>query len=119
MGGRGSSSSGAHRAPNGYSTVGKIHGKYVIQDKKTGKGLPIQGPKNGGYYRKNRGGSVDQFRAYDKNGMAKKDIDTGHDHGQGDPHVHDWINGKRNHGRKPNAYELKIIESTSKYKDKK
>lgn len=116
MGGRGSRSSGAHRAPNGYSTVGKISGVHVIQDKKSGKGLPVKGPSNGSFYRRSRGGTVDQYRSYDGNGFAKKDIDTGHDHGQGDPHVHVWIEGVRRPGRAPTAAERRIIERAKKAK---
>jgi len=109
MGGRGSQSSGGHRAPNGYSTVGMKKGIRIIQDKKTGKGLPFHGPKNGSFYRKSRSGAVEQYRKYDSRGLPKKDIDKGHDHGQGDPHVHDWIDGKRQIGRSPTIGELKII----------
>ena len=46
--------------------------------------------------------------------FQKKDIDTGHDHGQGDPHVHDWVNGKRQIGRPPTIGELKKIKFKSK-----
>ena len=74
MGGRGSRSSGGHRAPNGYSTVGKIRGVRVIQDKKTGKGLPFRGPRNGSFYRKSRSGAVEQYRKYDSKGFPKKDL---------------------------------------------
>lgn len=109
MGGRGSVSYGARRAPKGYSTTGRIRGYDVLQDKKTGRGLPLKGPANGGYYRRNRNGNITQFRRYDHNGMPRKDIDTGHDHGQGDPHVHEWINGIRSVGRKPDADEIKQI----------
>ena len=80
----------------------------------TGKGLPFHGPKNGSFYRKSRSGAVEQFRKYDRRGFPKKDIDTGHDHGQGDPHVHDWVNGKRQIGRPPTIGELKKIKFKSK-----
>ena len=109
MGGRGSSS-GGHRAPNGYSSVGKIRGVRIIQDKKTGQGLPFRGPRNGSFYRKSRSGAVEQYRKYDSKGFPKKDIDTGHNHGQGDPHVHDWVDGKRKIGRTPTPDELKKIK---------
>lgn len=53
MGGRGSSGGGrSGRAPNGYRTVGKIRNAKVIQDKKTGKGLPMQGPPMVGFIEK-------------------------------------------------------------------
>lgn len=70
----------------------------------------MQGPLNGGFYRKGRDGKVDQFRQYDKKGNPKKDIDKGHDHGQGDPHVHDWKGNKRGPGRPPKSDELKKIK---------
>jgi hypothetical protein len=38
-------------------------------------------------------------RKYGPDGPATTDIDHGHDHGQGDPHAHDWNNGKRGTGR--------------------
>jgi RHS repeat-associated protein len=46
-----------------------------------------------------RGGGRGQIREYGPNGEAAKDFDFGHDHGSGDPHVHDWINGVRQPGR--------------------
>jgi hypothetical protein len=35
-----------------------------------------------------KGGST--TRTYGPDGKAITDIDTGHDHGAGDPHAHDW-----------------------------
>ena len=35
-----------------------------------------------------KGGHTERF--YGPDGKATKDIDYGHDHGKGDPHVHDW-----------------------------
>lgn len=35
-----------------------------------------------------------QWRKFGPDGRAEKDLDTGHDHGGGDPHVHDWDWGK-------------------------
>ena len=35
-----------------------------------------------------KGGSTD--RTFGPDGRAVKDVDTGHDHGAGDPHAHDW-----------------------------
>ncbi|HID99945.1 MAG TPA: hypothetical protein EYP59_06615, partial [Thiotrichaceae bacterium] len=39
-----------------------------------------------------------QDRYYGNDGKPAVDIDYGHDHGQGSPHVHNWENGKRGHG---------------------
>jgi RHS repeat-associated protein len=49
-----------------------------------------------------------QSRRYGPDGLPQTDVDTGHDHGQGDPHVHDWgrnpdgtCDGQRGPGRAP------------------
>jgi YD repeat-containing protein len=49
-----------------------------------------------------------QSRRYGPDGLPETDVDTGHDHGQGDPHVHDWgrnpdgtCDGQRGPGRAP------------------
>lgn len=36
-----------------------------------------------------------QSRYYGDDGSPKFDIDGGHDHGQGNPHVHEWEGGVR------------------------
>lgn len=46
-----------------------------------------------------RGNGKGQIRDYGPDGTAKKDFDFGHDHGAGDPHAHDWIDGERQPGR--------------------
>ncbi|MBK4214518.1 minor capsid protein [Paracoccus caeni] len=38
-------------------------------------------------------------RLYGPDGKPIKDIDWGHDHGQGQPHTHEWIDGVRQPGR--------------------
>lgn len=38
-------------------------------------------------------------RLYGPDGKPIKDIDWGHDHGQGQPHTHEWIDGERQPGR--------------------
>jgi hypothetical protein len=50
-------------------------------------------------------------REYGHDGEAVKDIDRGHDHGAGDPHIHDWDwtksdGEKRGPGRPPNPREI-------------
>jgi RHS repeat-associated protein len=35
-------------------------------------------------------GDPKQVRRYGQDGHAETDVDYGHDHGQGDPHAHDW-----------------------------
>ena len=39
-----------------------------------------------------------QERTYGPDGRPVRDVDWDHDHGQGVPHAHDWINGKRGPG---------------------
>lgn len=46
-----------------------------------------------------RGNGNGQIRDYGPDGEPVKDIDFGHDHGAGDPHVHDWEKGERQPGR--------------------
>jgi hypothetical protein len=46
-----------------------------------------------------RGNGSGQIRDYGPDGMPTKDFDFGHDHGFGDPHAHDWIDGVRQPGR--------------------
>lgn len=38
-------------------------------------------------------------RLYGPDGKPIKDVDWGHDHGQGQPHTHEWIDGERQPGR--------------------
>jgi RHS repeat-associated protein len=44
-------------------------------------------------------GSPKQVRRYGPDGHPKTDVDHGHDHGQGDPHAHDW--GRPSDGSAP------------------
>jgi RHS repeat-associated protein len=46
-----------------------------------------------------RGNGSGQIRDYGPDGSATKDFDFGHDHGAGDPHAHDWVDGRRQPGR--------------------
>jgi RHS repeat-associated protein len=46
-----------------------------------------------------RGNGSGQIRDYGPDGSAQKDFDFGHDHGAGDPHAHDWVEGIRQPGR--------------------
>jgi hypothetical protein len=55
-----------------------------------GKGTDL-GPKNGTLVKRDpQTGKIQQIREYDAKGKPMKDIDFGHDHGAGDPHVHHW-----------------------------
>jgi RHS repeat-associated protein len=50
---------------------------------------PAKGkPNSWAHFPSADGGSTDRY--YGPDGKAVKDIDRGHDHGAGDPHVHDW-----------------------------
>ncbi|MDB6183172.1 hypothetical protein [Paracoccus fistulariae] len=44
-------------------------------------------------------------RLYGPDGKPIKDVDWGHDHGQGQPHTHEWIDGVRQPGRPATAEE--------------
>lgn len=39
-----------------------------------------------------------QERTYGPDGLPARDVDYDHDHGQGVPHAHDWVDGKRGPG---------------------
>ncbi len=52
-----------------------------------------------------RGNGRGQIRDYDSDGRALKDFDFGHNHGAGDPHAHDWVDGVRQGGRPIRAGE--------------
>lgn len=53
------------------------------------RGSPTEGPSGGSrIFHRNDGGFTERF--YDTDGRAMVDIDHGHDHGAGDPHVHWW-----------------------------
>lgn len=56
-------------------------------------GLPVQG-RPGTWVVGPRGD-----RLYGPDGKPIKDVDWGHNHGQGQPHTHDWIDGVRQPGR--------------------
>jgi RHS repeat-associated protein len=45
-----------------------------------------------------RGNGSGQIRDYGPDGLPERDFDFGHDHGFGDPHAHDWIDGVRQPG---------------------
>lgn len=73
---------------------------------------PLNGPPNGSISIPDNNGGKQQERCYDDKGNPMKDIDWGHDHGAGRPHVHDWTPGpdnswQRGPGRPPNPGEIK------------
>jgi RHS repeat-associated protein len=54
-----------------------------------GSTMGTTGPPNGVSV-EDRGGGHGTIREYGPDGRAARDYDLGHDHGSGDPHVHDW-----------------------------
>ncbi len=104
MGGRGASSRGASRAPNGYRTVGRAGGIKVIRSSRPDAttGLPIKAQSGARYLGTDRKGRINQLRIYDKHGNVQKDIDWGHgfkedgkSYPPGTVHTHEWGNGVR------------------------
>jgi RHS repeat-associated protein len=68
------------------------------------RGLPYRGaPNSTGVL--DRGNGTGQIRDYGPDGLPVKDFDFGHDHGFGDPHAHDWVEGIRGPGRPIGPYE--------------
>jgi RHS repeat-associated protein len=62
------------------------------------RGLPYRGEPSSTDVL-DRGNGTGQIRDYGPDGLPEKDFDFGHDHGFGDPHAHDWIDGVRQPGR--------------------
>ncbi|HEV3033931.1 MAG TPA: RHS repeat-associated core domain-containing protein [Solirubrobacteraceae bacterium] len=46
-----------------------------------------------------RGSGTGQIRDYGPDGLPLRDFDFGHDHGFGDPHLHEWLEGVRGPGQ--------------------
>ncbi|MGH7259451.1 MAG: RHS repeat domain-containing protein, partial [Nitrospiraceae bacterium] len=72
---------------------------------------PAQGqsPNSQQSFPDGKGGRTDRY--YGPDGKAIKDVDYGHAHGAGDPHVHDWDwsdkDNPRQEGRRPNPGEIR------------
>jgi RHS repeat-associated protein len=62
------------------------------------RSLPYQGEPNS-TSALDRGNGSGQIRDYGPDGLPLRDFDFGHDHGFGDPHVHEWLEGVRGPGR--------------------
>jgi RHS repeat-associated protein len=54
------------------------------------KANPMQGIPGSTSTTTHADGKPKQTREYGDDGHPKTDVDRGHDHGQGDPHAHDW-----------------------------
>ena len=61
------------------------------------KSLPYRGEPNSTSVL-DRGNGTGQVRDYGPDGLPTRDFDFGHDHGFGDPHAHDWLEGVRGTG---------------------
>jgi hypothetical protein len=48
---------------------------------------------------RDRGNGTGQIREYGPDGLPLRDFNFGHDHGFGDPHVHEWLEGVRGPGQ--------------------
>jgi hypothetical protein len=54
------------------------------------KSNPMTGEPGSTSTTKHASGDPKQVRRYGPDGHPETDVDHGHDHGQGDPHAHDW-----------------------------
>ncbi len=70
----------------------------IIAAMRPGCSLPSKGDPNSSQS-EDRGDGKETIRDYVPDGSAKTDYDFSHDHGNGDPHAHEWLNGQRNPGR--------------------
>jgi RHS repeat-associated protein len=64
------------------------------------RSLPYRGEPNSTQVL-DRGNGSGQIRDYGPDGLPEKDFDFGHDHGFGDPHAHDWVEGVRQNPGRP------------------
>jgi RHS repeat-associated protein len=62
------------------------------------RSLPYRGEPNS-TEALDRGNGSGQIRDYGPDGLPERDFDFGHNHGFGDPHAHDWLDGERGLGR--------------------
>jgi RHS repeat-associated protein len=83
------------------------------------RNLPIKGKPGDVATKPNKDGTPGQTREYGDDGYPTRDVDRGHDHGAGDPHVHDWTRPSdgspptsqdRQPGREPKPGEVEGIE---------
>ncbi|MEZ5933157.1 MAG: hypothetical protein R3F54_14635 [Alphaproteobacteria bacterium] len=70
-----------------------------------GNSPPFKGEPGSTVTVTNPDGTPKQTRSYGEDGFPEKDIDYNHDHGQGQPHVHDW--GRPEGGGKPRNEDRK------------
>jgi hypothetical protein len=73
------------------------------------RSLPASGGPGAVVELRDSNGQLIQKRFYGADGRALKNIDYGHDHGAGIPHVHDWdwtLSPPRGIGRPPKAGDL-------------
>jgi len=64
------------------------------------RSLPYRGePNSTGVL--DRGNGSGQIRDYGPDGLPERDFDFGHDHGFGNPHAHDWVDGVRQNPGRP------------------
>lgn len=63
----------------------------TLESRKPKNALPDEGPANGKLERYDpQTGALLQEKWYDEEGIVFKEKNYGHDHGAGDPHIHDW-----------------------------
>ena len=67
--------------------------------KNQGRSNPIEGEPGETSTIRHPDGTPKQVRRYGPDGYPETDVDYGHDHGQGDPHAHDW--GRPSDGNPP------------------
>ena len=68
--------------------------------KEPSRSLPYEGEPNSTQVL-DRGNGSGQIRDYGPDGLPERDFDFGHDHGFGDPHAHDWVEGVRQNPGRP------------------
>ena len=79
---------GAAEAVHGVATAGTA--VTALMKSAQPKSNPMTGQPGSTSQTTQPDGSPKQVRQYGSDGHPQTDVDHGHDHGQGDPHAHDW-----------------------------
>jgi hypothetical protein len=78
----------------GAAYLSDLYREHILESRKPKNRLPEktgEGPVNGKLERRDpQTGELLQERWYGPRGEPTLDKDYGHDHGQGDPHLHEW-----------------------------
>ena len=109
-----STNNSGNKYKHNHTTVLKTDSGTVIRNRDTNqnRNIPRQAePGDTTYISLTNNNAVKQIRNFNElTGEPTKDIDLDHDHGKGQEHAHDWVDGKRQGGRALFEDEKEIVE---------